>query len=183
MTAIIMACSQIPVLPLPSSSTTITCTWTFIAFYTKCYSVFPTELPPRFSSFSLCPAKDLWAHTYWFHKSDPSSAFCQLPTKQYSFSSSFDLLDPLEYGSYLLLQLPLLWSLPLILTCIVRTQLPMAPCSFLASAPWPVSFLCLGYPLPRPAQPLHVQLLSSFKIHLRCWHLLICFFPYNLERC
>lgn len=128
--AFLLTCSQIPVLPHPSSSTTITCLWIFIAFYTECYSVFPTELPPRFSSFSLpLPrGRPMKAHSYWLHRSDPPSVFCQLPTKQYYFSSSFDLLDPLEYSSYLPLELPLLWSLPLLLTCTIRTELPTAPC-------------------------------------------------------
>lgn len=114
----------IPLTPLPSLA--------FESFlpFTQCYSVFPTELPPRFSSFSppLPRGRPMKAHSYWLHRSDPPSVFCQLPTKQYSFSSSFDLPDPLEYGSYLPLQLPLLWSLPLLLTCTVGTERPTAPC-------------------------------------------------------
>lgn len=175
MTAIIMTCSQIPVLLHPSNSTTITCIWTFTAFYTKCYSVFPTDLPlgspPPPSALQKI---HLFAPQIWSFLS-----LLPIACKTNSFSSSFDLLDPLEYGSsYLPLQLPLLWSLPLILACAVRMS---SPWHHVRS--WPLHpRLCLScvldtpcHPLPSPT-PACETLLSSFKIHLRCWHLLICFF-------
>lgn len=178
MTAIIMTCSQIPILLHPSNSTTITWVWTFTAFYTKCYSVFPTDLPlgsppPPSALQKIHESTHLLAPQIW-------SFLSLLPVacKTNSFPSSFDLLDPLEYGSsYLPLQLPLLWSLPPSLPVLSEwaphgTMLDLGPCTLACICPMP----WIPSATPCPAQPLHVKLLSSFKIHLRCLHLLICFF-------
>lgn len=79
----------------------------------KCYSVFPTDLPlgsppPPSALQKTHESTHLLAPQIWSFLSLLPSAY-----KTNSFSSSFDLLGPLEYGSsYLPLQLPLLWSRP-----------------------------------------------------------------------
>ena len=121
----------------------------------KCYGVFPTDLPlgsppPPSALQKTHEGTHLLAPQIWSFLSLLPIAY-----KTNSFSSSFDLLGPLEYGSsYLPLQLSLLWSLPPSLPVLSEwaphgTMLDLGPCT-LASV-FPVSWIPPATPSPTPA--------------------------------